>query len=95
VTVDNSTHPGANIIIARITNRTTIIEEVTGAGHQEGVCSPTAGRLEMIKEVIEHAKELKKLLHIRDIPKMSQEVADVGLAPTMSHALQDSAGQPR
>jgi len=56
-----STHPVVNIIIDRVIDKgITIIEGVTEGDHHEEVCSPTAGRLVMTKEVIEHAKEPKK-----------------------------------
>jgi len=60
VTEINNTRPEAIIIIDKTTDKVTVIEGVIGVVHHVGVCSPTAGRLEMIKEIIEHAKELKK-----------------------------------
>jgi len=93
----NNTRPKVNSITDKMDkiDRVTVIEAVIGAdGHVEG-CSPTAGRLEMTKAVIELDKELQTKLLTQDLLKMNQEIVDVGHAPMKIHALRDCVGQPR
>jgi len=86
------TSPYINLIIDRMRDRVTIVEAVTEVDHHAGACSLTAGHLEMIKAVTDHAKEHKRQSRIRDTLKMSNVTADVTHAPMTYHALQVSAG---
>jgi len=95
VTETNNTRPEANTITDRMIDKITVVEAIIEAVLHVEECSPTVGRLVMTKEVIKLNRGLRKLLHIRDIPKMNHEAADVGFALTMNRAFQDSAGQPQ
>jgi len=81
-----------SLITDKMTDKVTIVERVTEVDHHAGACNPTGRRLEMIKAVIEHAKEIKRQLHIQDSLKMTNVKADVTHAPMRCHALQVSAG---
>jgi len=94
-TETNNTHPEANTITDKRDriNKITVTGASIGADLLEEKCSPTAGRLEMTKEILEPDKELKEQLLTQDIQKLIQEMADVGHAQMKSHTFRDSAGQ--
>jgi len=52
--------PDINLLIDRMIDKVTIIGAVTGVDHHAGACSPTAGRLVIIKAVTKHVREHKK-----------------------------------
>jgi len=91
-TTTDITSPDINLITDKMTDKVTIVEGVTEVDHHAGACNPTGGRLEMIKAVIEHAKAIKRQIHIQDTLKMTNVKAVVTHAPMMWHALQVSAG---
>jgi len=95
--IDNTTaeitSPDINLTIDRMRNRVTTVEVITEVDHHAGACSPTAGRLKMIRAVTEHAKGHKRPLRIQVTLKMSNVTTDVKHVPMTCHALQVSAGQ--
>jgi len=96
-TETNKTRPEVNSITDKMgkIDRVRVFGAVIGADLLVEEYSPTAGRLEMIREFIDLEKELKKQSLPWDIQKMTQEVANVDHAPMKNHALRDSAGQPQ
>jgi len=92
VTEVNNINLEIKTIQDKMTNRATIIEEITGVDPLAEACNLLGELLVTTKVDIELEKVRKRLSHILDILNKTQEIADARHVQMTCHALQDSAG---
>jgi len=92
VTKVNNISPEIKTIQDKMTNRATIIEEITEVDPLAEACNLLGELLVTTKVDIELEKVRKRLSHILDIRNKTQEIVDARPVQMTCHALQENVG---